>query len=297
MGQSLNALSGRAAAAEASQPPPTPPGYAAAEARARELLAGPFSCYADEVKGTGAAMRQLFDAWDAAGPGAPPPAWDILRGRPGVRLKPISWRELTGIVADGSERALGALGRTPEQIKGYWDYRDRVILQENASVADYLLLKVFGFPYEVNQADGKVSAVVPPGFFRNDSGDGSSVHGAGGSGAGAGHGSGAACSSAADGAADGSFRLVTVWRENDFPYYLEPGITHMNLWANRPLAPAEVEAAVTERVPPASQHTWFVNTPTLQSVPAIWHAHVLWQQPTAADSSTALGANAAVDGI
>ncbi len=83
MGQSLNALSGRAAAAEASQPPPSPPGYAAAEARARELLAGPFSCYADEVKGTGAAMRQLFDAWDAAGPGAPPPAWDILRGRPG----------------------------------------------------------------------------------------------------------------------------------------------------------------------------------------------------------------------
>ncbi len=81
-------------------------------------------------------------------------------------------------------------------------------------MADYLLLKVFGFPYEVNQADGKVSAVVPPGFFRNDSGGGSSVHGAGGSGAGAGHGSGAACSSAADGAADGSFRLVTVWREN-----------------------------------------------------------------------------------
>lgn len=83
MGQSLNAPSGRAAAAAASQPPPSPPGYAAAEARARELLAGPFSCYADEVKGTGAAMRQLFDAWDAAGPGAPPPAWDILRGRPG----------------------------------------------------------------------------------------------------------------------------------------------------------------------------------------------------------------------
>lgn len=50
-----------------------------------------------------------------------------------MRLEPISWRELTGIVADGSERALGALGRTPEQIKGYWDYRDRVILQENAS--------------------------------------------------------------------------------------------------------------------------------------------------------------------
>lgn len=51
----------------------------------------------------------------------------------GVRLEPISWRELAAVVADGSERALGALGRTPPQIKGYWDYRDRVILQENAS--------------------------------------------------------------------------------------------------------------------------------------------------------------------
>lgn len=140
----------------------------------------------------------------------------------------------------------------------------------------------------------------------------------------------------------------------DFPYYLMPGIAHMNLWANRPLAPAEVEAAVAQRVragtasgrtcrvqhaehataaqhstkaalwparmlifrqhaamqhhgvwqtqskrkgssccgspvqaPPGCQATWFVNTPTLQSVPTIWHAHVLWRQPTADSSSAA----------
>lgn len=65
------------------------------------------------------------------------------------------------------------------------------------AVADYLLLKVFGFPYEVNQADGKVSAVVPPGFFRAGSGPGGSGGGA-----------------AAGGADDDSFKLVTVWREN-----------------------------------------------------------------------------------
>lgn len=263
MGQSIGTSSGPAAASEAvAAPPPPPSSYDAAQARARELLAGPFSCYADEVEATRAAMLQLFNAWDAAGSGAPSPAWDVLRGRPGVRLEPISWRELAAVVADGSERALGALGRTPPQIKGYWDYRDRVILQENASVADYLLLKVFGFPYEVNQADGKVSAVVPPGFFRAGSGPGGSGGGA-----------------AAGGADDDSFKLVTVWRENDFPYYLEPGIAHMNLWANRPLAPSEVEAAAAERAPPGSKRTWFVNTPTLQSVPAIWHAHVLWQEP------------------
>lgn len=43
----------------------------------------------------------------------------------------------------------------------------------------------------------------------------------------------------------------------DFPYYLEPGIAHMNLWANRPLAPSEVEAAAAERVSAAPlQHSW-----------------------------------------
>ncbi|KAL4439692.1 hypothetical protein ABPG75_002693 [Micractinium tetrahymenae] len=274
MVRSTDACGEPAAASEAdAAPQPLPPNYAVAEARARALLAGPFPCYADEVKATGAAMRQLFDAWDAAGAGAPPPAWDILRGRPGVRLQPITWRELTAIVADGSERALGTLRRTPEQIKGYWDYRDRVILQENASVADYLLIKVFGFPYEVNQADGKVSAAVPPGFFRN----GSSISTGSGNGSG---GSGAAGNaSTAGGAGDGSFKLVTVWRKNDFPYFLEPGIAHMNLWANRPLAAAEVETAVAQRAPPGSEQTWFVNSSTLQSVPAIWHAHVLWRQP------------------
>lgn len=86
MGQSIGTSSGPAAASEAvaaPQAPPPPSSYDAAQARARELLAGPFSCYADEVEATRAAMLQLFNAWDAAGSGAPPPAWDVLRGRPG----------------------------------------------------------------------------------------------------------------------------------------------------------------------------------------------------------------------
>lgn len=93
MGQSMNASSDPAAAssggAAPQPPPPPPPGYVAAEARARDLLEGPFACYAEEVKATGAAMRQLFDAWDAAGSGAPPPAWDVLRGRPGERQQRV----------------------------------------------------------------------------------------------------------------------------------------------------------------------------------------------------------------
>ena len=42
----------------------------------------------------------------------------------GVRLDPVSWRELAALVADGSERALGMLGRTPLQarrwVAGKW---------------------------------------------------------------------------------------------------------------------------------------------------------------------------------
>ena len=34
----------------------------------------------------------------------------------GVRLDPVTWPELCALVADGSEQALGALGRTPLQV-------------------------------------------------------------------------------------------------------------------------------------------------------------------------------------
>ena len=39
---------------------------------------------------------------------------------PGVRLEPTSWQDLTAVLADGSERALGSLGRSPLGIKAYW---------------------------------------------------------------------------------------------------------------------------------------------------------------------------------
>jgi hypothetical protein len=36
------------------------------------------------------------------------------------------------------------------------------------------------------------------------------------------------------------------------------------------------------QVPAGADVAWFVNTPALQSVPTIWHAHILWRQPPAA---------------
>jgi hypothetical protein len=34
----------------------------------------------------------------------------------------------------------------------------------------------------------------------------------------------------------------------DFPYHLQPGTVHLNLWANRPLSCGEVAAHIAERV-------------------------------------------------
>lgn len=61
-----------------------------------------------------------------------------------------------------------------------------------------------------------------------------------------------------------------VWRENDFPYSLEPGVEHHNLWASAPLPAAAVEAVIAERRPAGEWEVlWFVNPPVLMSVPLV----------------------------
>ena len=49
---------------------------------------------------------------------SPAPFVHCLPCRPtGVRLEPITWAELSELIADGSESALGTLGRTPLQVR------------------------------------------------------------------------------------------------------------------------------------------------------------------------------------
>jgi hypothetical protein len=62
----------------------------------------------------------------------------------------------------------------------------------------------------------------------------------------------------------------------DFPYNFEAGVEHHNVWASRPLADAELAAAVASHRPPAAwEAVWFVNPASLASIPTVWHAHVL----------------------
>ncbi|GAB4813255.1 hypothetical protein N2152v2_000301 [Parachlorella kessleri] len=177
--------------------------------------------------------------------------WAMFEGLDiGIRVTPVSWDQLLKIMAaaigDGDpeeaaasgrfadEEALGALGRSPAQLKAYYDYRDDAILKRFASTDDYLLVKVFGVPATLTPG-GLQAAALPPDFHEE---------------------------------------LRVVFRENDFPYYFEEGIEDHTLWANRPLSPWELQQAVAAHRP-RHDVVYYVNPPSLMSVPAIWHAHVI----------------------
>lgn len=255
--------------------------------------------YVEEVKSGIAQLRALFIAIESGELQGVPEDFECVRGRPGVRLEPIPWDELVALISDGSERALGSLGRSPLQLKEYWDYRDGVILRDFATVTDYLRVRVFGFDTKP-APDGRKLAIVPPGFFTgmptttigifDTEAAGTEAGSAGDIPANAGGESGsigdatATCSSGSPSSSNGGlgtapegFQLVTKWRDNDFPYLVEPGIAHCNLWANRPLSSEEVEAEIARQVPAGSDVAWFVNPPSVQSVPAIWHCHIMFR--------------------
>ena len=55
----------------------------------------------------------------------------------------MGWELLAELISDGSAEALGLLGRSPRQIKHYYDQRDDVILQEFASGAETSNIWIF----------------------------------------------------------------------------------------------------------------------------------------------------------
>jgi hypothetical protein len=153
--------------------------------------------------------------------------------------EPTAWADLRRRVADGGLAALGGLGRTPSEIRRYKAHSAE-LRRRFASVEDYLRHVVFGAPAAPG-ADGRLAAPPPPGF----------------------------------GAPGAPPRLV--WRANAFPYHLEAGAAHWNLWADRALAPAALAAAARVRFPRKEEEdlAWYVNPPELMSVPELWHAHVV----------------------
>lgn len=179
--------------------------------------------------------------------GQAPPATPPLR----TGDRAMGWEELTTLVREGSEASLGRLVRTEECTQRYRRARAEA-LESFATVSDRVLSRQLGFGVAVDGATGKLVAVVD--------GDGGALAGA---------------LRALDGGRYcESLRGVRVaWSENEFPYAFECGVEHHCIWCTRPLTEAEVAAVVAaERAGMEAVH--WVNPPSLQSVRAVWHAHV-----------------------
>jgi hypothetical protein len=59
--------------------------------------------------------------------------------------------------------------------------------------------------------------------------------------------------------------------KNTFPYNLRKGIQHYNLFSVESLSVTEVNSQLYEFV--GGKNIWFVNHPSIQSIPDLWHCH------------------------
>lgn len=144
--------------------------------------------------------KLLYEAFDRLDKGQDVDL-NSFRGVLGVVHEPISWDQLRQALNNGSEEAMGTLGRTVLQIKSYYQHRDNVVLKQFVSVTDYLYHTLFGVKLLLGQ-DGRKVACLPDTF---------------------------------------NSELRVVWRNNDYPYYFAEGIEHHNIWSNRPLTAEELE--------------------------------------------------------
>eukprot|EP00746_Dinoflagellata_sp_MGD_P130720 gnl/MRDRNA2_/MRDRNA2_64612_c0_seq1.p1 gnl/MRDRNA2_/MRDRNA2_64612_c0~~gnl/MRDRNA2_/MRDRNA2_64612_c0_seq1.p1 ORF type:complete len:387 (-),score=59.44 gnl/MRDRNA2_/MRDRNA2_64612_c0_seq1:40-1200(-) len=78
---------------------------------------------------------------------------------------------------------------------------------------------------------------------------------------------------------DGTHRVV--WRRNEFPYFLEPGIEHHCIWSHpgKLLTVSRIQEVLQEDCPMDEfEYIWFINPPSMKSVPDVDHAHVLYRK-------------------
>mmetsp|Transcript_11925 Transcript_11925/g.35717 ORF Transcript_11925/g.35717 Transcript_11925/m.35717 type:complete len:227 (+) Transcript_11925:405-1085(+) len=160
--------------------------------------------------------------------------FERLRWTPGYCLDPQSWDRMRELIEDGSEEALGTLGRTPGALVVYRKFR-RKMLQQYVSIADYVMITKLDFSAETTE-DGKIQAGHPP-----DEPDG---------------------------------RAHITFKPNDFPYHMDPGIEHHNLWSTRALSDDEVQQNI-QKYRAGMDALYWKNPDSLASIPGVWHGHVL----------------------
>ncbi|KAL3160231.1 hypothetical protein ABBQ32_010986 [Trebouxia sp. C0010 RCD-2024] len=84
--------------------------------------------------------------------------FDRLAATPGFVLTPMPFEKVQELATNGSLQSLGQLGRHPQHIRTYRAFRAKV-LQEWASVQDYIQWKVFEWP--VSSVQGTCQHVIP----------------------------------------------------------------------------------------------------------------------------------------
>ncbi|KAG1676542.1 hypothetical protein FOA52_000085 [Chlamydomonas sp. UWO 241] len=155
---------------------------------------------------------------------------------PTTREAPITWSEARDWITDGSVGALAKLQRSRAQLDAYLAFREEQVTSEWESVLDQLTNRLYECDVTLGEG-GKKRATVKRAVLDAE-------------------------------------EPTIVFGENDFPYNFEPGMTHYVLWATKPLPRAELNAQIAARLL-GRETLVFVNPPALQSIPALWHAHIL----------------------
>ncbi|KAK9800806.1 hypothetical protein WJX73_008400 [Symbiochloris irregularis] len=158
-----------------------------------------------------------------------------LTGVPGYSAsQPMTWDIASGLVKEHTFESLGQLGRDPADLVVYRRFKAQT-LEEWSSMADYVQAHILGYETQTSAEDGKKSAVRP--------------------------------SSTPE-------QPPIIWRPNDFPYNLEEGVEHHNIWCSKPLTTDQIEQTARQHRQ-GWEFVYFINPEGLASIPAVWHAHVL----------------------
>lgn len=160
--------------------------------------------------------------------------YGLLRYTPGFCLEPLSWDRMRQLVEEATEQSLGVLGRHPSDIVIYRAFRAKLLLTY-ASIADYVRIKKLDYQ-AVTTEDGKQAAGAEP--------------------------------------SESTGRPHISFMTNDFPYNMEPGIEHHNLWSTRALSEQEVHQAINNHRSGFETLYW-KNPESLASIPSVWHGHIL----------------------
>jgi hypothetical protein len=70
--------------------------------------------------------------------------------------------------------------------------------------------------------------------------------------------------------------LDSVIFKNAFPYNLRKGIHHCNLFSVKPLSDEEVNSQISNYIGKRKRFIWFINHPSIQSIPDLWHCHFFY---------------------